>query len=308
MTKLRKILNIAFLVLVLIFLIRYAFLHSEQIKRALLEVDAKTIIVCFALLIIGKFFLSLNMCFSVHLTGKKLDLLNCVKIYNTSQLGKYIPGTVFMLIGRVGMLKDAGIDGKEMRNSMIYEMAIVLGTAFLYGSFAIILTRASSLLSILMEYHVVLITFAIFTALSMGVVAFIVRKKKYTLISFPRLSARSAYLIVVNCLLIWGAIGVSYTVLSSTYIMSPMSFQLIIYLAGLYALAYSIGFCVPIAPAGIGVREGVIVLGLSGILPTEIAILSVTLHRVIYFAVDVLLGVFSLGFMRSHALPRESQG
>ncbi len=293
MKKLRHILNIVFLALVLIFIVRYSILHREQILAAIMEIRIRVLVICFLLLFIGKMFLAINMYQSIRLTGKKLHPSACLNIYNISQLGKYIPGTVFMFIGRVGLLKDVGIDGTTMRNSMIYEFALIVGSAFVYGISVILCVQTSSLLSILKTYNTALMIFVAVGIVMAGIAFLIWRKKGYAIASFPKLTGYRSGIIVLNSFFIWTFIGLSYVALTSTYFDQSLQLPQIVYFVGLYALAYAIGFCVPIAPAGIGVREGVIVLGLSAILPTEAAILSVTLHRVIYFIVDVILGAIS---------------
>ncbi len=293
MKKLRHILNIAFMLLVLIFIVRYSILHREQIGAALMEIKLRVLIFCFLLLIVGKFFLASNMYQSIRLTGKKLHPAECINIYNMSQLGKYIPGTIFMFVGRVGLLRNVGIDGTTMRNSMIYEFALIVGSAFVYGISVILCVRTSSLLAIFGRYHTALIIFAFMGVVVAGTAFFIWRKRGFAIASFPKLTWYRSIVIALISFFIWTFIGLSYVTLTSTYFPETLHATQIVYITGLYALAYAIGFCVPIAPAGIGVREGVIVLGLTAILPTEAAILSVTLHRVMYFIVDVILGAIS---------------
>jgi uncharacterized membrane protein YbhN (UPF0104 family) len=62
------------------------------------------------------------------------------------------------------------------------------------------------------------------------------------------------------------------------------------YVVGLYCLAYVIGFLVPFAPAGLGIREAVLVLGLSAWVSADIALLLAGVNRLIYFLAELVLG------------------
>jgi uncharacterized membrane protein YbhN (UPF0104 family) len=66
-----------------------------------------------------------------------------------------------------------------------------------------------------------------------------------------------------------------------------MSTTLYIDIVGLYALAYAIGFLVPFAPAGIGIREAILVAGMSTLISTEEAIVLASLNRIIYIILEV---------------------
>ena len=66
------------------------------------------------------------------------------------------------------------------------------------------------------------------------------------------------------------------------------------YILGSYCIAYVVGFFVPFAPAGLGVREATIVFAIAPFVGNEIAILLAGINRVLYFAVELLLAGISL--------------
>jgi len=63
----------------------------------------------------------------------------------------------------------------------------------------------------------------------------------------------------------------------------------ILMLMGLYAIAFSIGFITPFAPAGIGVREAVLFLGLLPYMPLEVVILVSIANRLLYLLAELFL-------------------
>ena len=95
-------------------------------------------------------------------------------------------------------------------------------------------------------------------------------------------------IIIFNLLFVWIFFGASLwiTIIPFTYYSPPYSFIL-----GIYCIAYIAGFFVPFAPAGLGIREPVLVLGLTLFVNIDIAILLAGINRIVYFGVEVLLGL-----------------
>ena len=65
----------------------------------------------------------------------------------------------------------------------------------------------------------------------------------------------------------------------------------LLFATGLFAGAYAVGFLVPFAPAGLGVRDAILTLGLLPYMPAGEALAVTVLARVVYLVVDVGLGL-----------------
>jgi uncharacterized membrane protein YbhN (UPF0104 family) len=70
--------------------------------------------------------------------------------------------------------------------------------------------------------------------------------------------------------------------------------RLLLLAIGSYALSWVAGFLVVIAPAGLGVREAALVLGLRSVLPASAALAVSVLSRLLMTLADVLLALVSL--------------
>jgi hypothetical protein len=95
-------------------------------------------------------------------------------------------------------------------------------------------------------------------------------------------------LVVVS--IIWICLGSSFWITLLPFTNQELSF---IYIIGLYALSYALGFAVPFAPAGIGIREAILVTGLLPYLDSSISIVLATINRLLYIVSEIILVVIS---------------
>ena len=87
--------------------------------------------------------------------------------------------------------------------------------------------------------------------------------------------------------------------------MGELSPEVIAVAIGVYPLAQCLGFLTLIAPGGLGIREGVLILALEPILGSEAAIVSSIAIRILQTAADLLAAGISVWITR--ALPREDR-
>jgi uncharacterized membrane protein YbhN (UPF0104 family) len=88
---------------------------------------------------------------------------------------------------------------------------------------------------------------------------------------------------VLIMMAVWLLLGVAFWSLTSAAHMEVG----VLYSTGLFSLAFALGFLVPIAPAGLGIRDGILTLGL---LPfgTMGQVLAVTvIARLVYLVVEI---------------------
>ncbi len=97
----------------------------------------------------------------------------------------------------------------------------------------------------------------------------------------------------------WVLLGASFTVFVTAFV--PGSLEHFRALSGVMAFAYIGGYIVLFAPAGIGVREGIMGLALVGLVPAPAIVLISLAQRVWFFAAELLaLGTFPLLPGRRH--------
>jgi uncharacterized membrane protein YbhN (UPF0104 family) len=68
--------------------------------------------------------------------------------------------------------------------------------------------------------------------------------------------------------------------------------------SGIAALSYLFGLAVPIAPAGLGAREGLMTLLLSTMMPAPAAAVTSNLYRIISISAELLAAGISMLLVR----------
>lgn len=273
------------LVLVTAFVIIYVCNNFNNVINIFTSLPLSNIYFSFLVLIIGKISLSLSMLFSLKYTGITISFWDCYGIYNITQLSKYIPGSIWQFVSRIGIYSKYGMNAQEIRTSMTFEMLWLLSSAFIIGGSTVFLAEHNLILSIFKMHtkYLYVIPITVFFA----TIALIIKNKQiifWVLNFIQNWKLNTTMVLIQGC--VWISLGLSFSLIVLPFLSdtSPT-----IYLIGLYALAYIIGFSVPFAPAGIGIREGILVLGVSIYLPQDISIIVSGMSRMMYLTVEIFL-------------------
>ncbi|MCG8016089.1 MAG: hypothetical protein JAY97_07725 [Candidatus Thiodiazotropha sp. 'RUGA'] len=286
--KLKSLLKLIWWLLVLTFV--SLFLHKNL--NATLEIVSKlplmVITIAFLAIVVAKVLLVLVMHLALCRYQIDLGYRRCFTIYNITQLGKYIPGSIWQYVGRITLYKEAQISNAKIRDTLLLETFWVVFSALLIGLCLILLTQHSLIIEIIGQlpgYLTHPLTLGLFAAL---IIALAVSLRK-TLQRYARqfMFSPIAALVVSS---LWICLGFSFWITLLPYASQDISF---IYIVGLYALSYALGFAVPFAPAGIGVREALLVMGLLPYLDANTAIVLATINRLFYIISEILLVLIS---------------
>jgi len=246
----------------------------------------------------GKIFLVLNMQYSLDYIGKKIQFFKSFHFYNVSQLGKYIPGNIWHFVGRFGYYKTENLTFTEINRALILEILFIISGSLLIGLFFLLLNQELFFYigNLYWRYQEVI---NIFLLVVIFIVFFIIVIKKIFLIKIIRkifINWRLNVKIFLVQLAVWLFLGTSFYLLIQSYI---TGFDQYTYSIGLYAISYLIGFLFVFAPAGIGVREFILLSGLNLIdIPFEIKLSMVGFHRFIYITAEIVLaGISSINMI-----------
>jgi glycosyltransferase 2 family protein len=224
-----------------------------------------------------------------HVITKTLKCAIPMKIamrcWYVSQLGKYIPGKVFMLFYRfAGYSKENKI---KLSISFYLETLFALLAAGCWSlCFVFILTDKSELLS---PYYLILIIPVLMIFCHHKVINFIVQKllkvlKKET---EPINVNWFQYCKIFSLnLLNWFILGIAFFVFTNAFI--DCGIDKLFLLTGILATSVILGMISIFSPAGIGVRESLLILLLSYIFEIEIAIVIALTSR-LWFTFGELL-------------------
>lgn len=211
--------------------------------------------------------------------GAQMSTPSAVRIYGLSQIGKYIPGNIFHLAGRQGLGMAAGVDSWALIKSTVWELGLMCTTA---APFLLLVAPAYFSLDGLQDAAL-----AGFAMVLMGI-AWGIRRVWGT----PLLLAFLLYLLFL-CVSGLVFAGVAHAVSMDRVNAWGM-------LASCFIIAWLMGLVVPGAPAGIGIRELVLLGLLATHLSPEAALVAVAVSRMVTAGGDVLFWLGALFLAQRH--------
>jgi uncharacterized membrane protein YbhN (UPF0104 family) len=241
-------------------------------------------------------------------SGYRPPLINVIGIFTTSQFGKYLPGNVSQYFGRVILSKANGIPLKISINTMYFETLLSLMVGLLFCFIALFIdSNASSLVASNFGGIYKFTLLASLFLLGPWIIIFLC--KKYFLIFFERFSLKDfktlpslfcflkAIFLIAICFLLMGVIIKIQFMLVAEY--KEVTFFL---LTSYFSIAWVAGYIIPGAPAGLGVRESVILLLLSplcGVASAVVIGIGIRLATISGDFIAFLLGMVVLKYSRS---------
>jgi len=211
-----------------------------------------------------------------------------ITLFFTSQLAKYLPGSVWQYAGRVGLAHGRGVPVQTGLVSVVDEVVLSAAAAAIVG--ALVLPTAAAL-AVLVAVAVLIVATYLFVRRRDDLAR---RAATTARVDVATLSAalRSAPSVGLLYLPVWGLYGLAFWLTGRALFDVPVS-QLGVYV-GVFALAWLAGLAAIFAPGGIGVREAVMVALLADRLGEAHAIVLAGTSRLVLAAVDLVAGGVSL--------------
>lgn len=262
----------------------------DKIKPALIAIDKLSLLLSIVFLVTAKFTLSITARIALIKLGIKIRFITVFNFYNLSQIAKYIPGSIWQYAGRIFYYKSYGLSSTIIRDAILSETIWVIGSSLIIGVSFTILTDPFRLYEILNStvptwkplYTIASCLFLIFF--------FLLFNKRIKSIVSTLLSYNLPVKWYPTLFSIWLLLGISFWFLCYPY---GVKINNILFTIGLYAIAFFAGFMVPFAPAGIGIREIVLLSGISPLVDFEEAVVLVSISRVLYVSVELILYLVS---------------
>ncbi|MDO5308115.1 MAG: lysylphosphatidylglycerol synthase transmembrane domain-containing protein [Planctomycetia bacterium] len=206
--------------------------------------------------------------------GQKTSFYEGVKAFYYSQLGKYIPGKAMVVVIRTGIVSDKGARASVAVACVFYETLMMVGTgAFLAGILTFFYFHAQHVWALL-ALGVALCSLVplyppVFTRL-LRILRVNANDPTFQ-DQLKALNCKSFLLGVALMSILWLFMGLSLwaTLWGVGITPTPLNLTTIVRLVVTTALATTLGFAIPIAPGGLGIREAV----LSTLLTTYLAML-----------------------------------
>lgn len=195
-----------------------------------------------------------------------------IRIYGVSQLAKYIPGNIFHLAGRQAIGMSAGVPGGVLVKTTVWELGLLAVAGALYGWLILPLLLPGfplPLSMILLAGTALLVSYLLHHIIGPEVT-----------VSF-----------FMEILFLAASGGVFAALLALIADGSQIYMQTWLLIGGAYIVAWLAGLVTPGAPAGVGIREMVLLLLLKGFVVETDLLMAVLLGRLITVAGDLLFFV-----------------
>ncbi len=192
-----------------------------------------------------------------------------IKTYGLSQIGKYIPGNVFQFAARQARGMAAGVPGWALARSVAWELGLLAACGALF---------AFLVLPLVASWLPVVASVALFLG-ALAAAAALLRR-------FVGVATAEAFAWQAGFLLVSGLIFLALLAMVSGS--GGDLWGLWLPVVGAYVVAWLAGLLTPGAPAGLGVRELVVLLLLGGSFAQPDLLLAVMLGRLVTVLGDVL--------------------
>jgi len=203
--------------------------------------------------------------------GGEIDYPRFAFIFTISNFGRYVPGKVAQIAGQVLLLKREGV-----RKTVSLTSAVVFqGMLVLVGGILGILLVGSEVLSKVIpsvpDWAIYILAIVGFIMTIPGIMEKVINRGFKLIKREPivyNLSFRDWFVAVIALTVGWSLLGLGFAVMTDSLTTGPLNYP---YACGTFMVAYLVGWLILIAPGGLGVREGVIMLFLTGIFTSGIA-------------------------------------
>lgn len=228
-----------------------------------------------------------------HFTGREgPPLRRMAKIFVYSWIARYVPGKVGYVIGRFYLGRTVGLSSPALVGSMAYEMVLLVVASLMLSSLMLVPSLAIESQSVLVYLILLVVAVGGLVALQPPLLRRALRIVLRLLgrepteaewLLPPRRMAKVIALFVVSLCL--SGTGFYLLIISLT----PYSPRYLPLAVGAMTLAGIVGMISVFAPAGLGVREGLLVGVLQFTMPIELAVVISLVARVWATVVDLLL-------------------
>lgn len=246
--------------------------------------------------------------------GSRLPVRVAARVLYVGQLGKYVPGSVWAFAAMIELAREHGSPPRRTFSATVLGLATSLGCALAVAAVTLPVTagevarQAWYLLAlvplIVVGLHPRVLTFGLNLALRVA------RKEPLDRV-LPGAAMLGAG---AWSLLGWVCYGVQLWVLLADVVPEAAGYgpaYLFVVATGAYALAWATGILTVVVPAGIGVREGAMVIALAPVLDTPRALVIAIVSRLVFTLADVLwagLGFLLARTVRTAPAPAASDG
>lgn len=294
--------TITWLLIFLIFgyLVSQVYFNWTTVEEAIFKARFNYIIISLTFIFLNTFWSFKIWQLILRDLAEKLTYYQCMRICSYANLGRYMPGKVWMVMGKIYLCEKEGIPIIKAGCSIYIELITTIIASVILSYIAILQYIPFAFLQ---TPFLAVGFFAILCALlhpkvlekSINLGFKMIKRPKKVFIPFSFLTILK---FIVLYEIAWLLNGISlYFLVSSLHIVSNHN---IFVFSGFIAAAWVMGLISIFSPSGLGVREGVLTYLLSHLVPTPIAVAVSLLSRFLFTIAE--MGIAGLSFFLSSSI------
>ncbi|WP_394147128.1 lysylphosphatidylglycerol synthase domain-containing protein [Shewanella atlantica] len=285
MNRLYRLTGIVLVVTATIYFLSYLVKNWELLPTEIFELQMVPTFIATTLCYLSCFLLTSKAWYRLlHYFGETPRFLPILSITLLSQFAKYLPGNFAHHIGRIMLASNEGISKRSIATTLIFELILVILAAGTSGLIAVAFTKSllfSDFLGVpspdqVSALSVVIVLIFLLFCLSLPSIKNTIIKSSKDNVFYikPLYHLLVCYLYYITNFLLLGAI--LYLLTDAQFSQVKPDYWL---LTGLFSIAWIVGFITPGAPAGLGVREAILIMALDPIYGSAVALsLTITLR------------------------------
>jgi uncharacterized membrane protein YbhN (UPF0104 family) len=208
--------------------------------------------------------------------GLDAPLREASGVFLVSQAGKYVPGAVWPVVAQAQFAREHGVTRSRAAVGSLVAMAVGVVMAAVVGAFALTFFSPGSILT---YWWALLLAAALAATLIPAVLTRLLTVALRVLRrdgDVPSIGGKALAVSAAWSALNWAALGAQAWVLLAALGGSDATYGLA---AGAFALAWLVGFVIVLAPAGLGARDGALVVLLGAVVTQPQALALAVLSR-----------------------------
>lgn len=226
------------------------------------------------------------------ISNRNISYRAVCRIYGVSNINKYLPGNIFHFLGRQALANEINSQQYEVAMASTAEIIYLVITSFLLSVLFLLvfsldisgLTDIPAMLITIIPIFLILLLIALRLIKSKGKNRYLksLRSTSGNFIIFKAISAYALFFLISSLIFLWIIIGNTSV---NIYYLTNIMFA--------YIFSWLVGYVVPGAPAGFGVRETCLYLILEGIMPSSVILVGALIMRMINTLGDLLFFLYA---------------
>jgi glycosyltransferase 2 family protein len=269
-----------------VFVVRELARNRDEVLTAAAGADPLMLFASFALALASMTAIGFAWRRCLQVMEAPLPVLDTLRRYFVGQLGKYVPGGIWPVVGRAEMARRGGVSPTVAYGSTVLSLGLTYLAAVLTCVGAL-LAGAGGAGEVTWQPVVALLPLGVLS-LHPRVVGYVLRvlrrvSRRELALPVPRWSTSIALL--VRHVPPWLGIGAATWLVATTLDPSTPSFRNVLFAT---TLAWVLGFLAVGVPGGIGVREAVFVAAATSLSSLGVAAAAAVVARALFILTDVV--------------------